>query len=44
ARRRSIAPSFATCRIQKASLGNDAGLMGAAAWAWHQLEAGRTGR
>ncbi|HAR36854.1 MAG TPA: hypothetical protein DCR87_08170 [Acidobacteria bacterium] len=44
ARRRAIAPSFATCRIQKASLGNDAGLMGAAAWAWHQLQAGRTGR
>lgn len=43
ARRRSIAPSFATCRIQKASLGNNAGLMGAAAWARHQLEASRTG-
>jgi glucokinase len=33
ARRRSHRVSFACCRIEKASLGNDAGLIGAAAWA-----------
>lgn len=33
ARRRSHRVSFAGCRIIKASLGNDAGLVGAAAWA-----------
>jgi glucokinase len=33
ARRRSHPVSFACCRIEKASLGNDAGLIGAAAWA-----------
>jgi glucokinase len=33
ARRRSHRVSFAGCRIEKASLGNDAGLVGAAAWA-----------
>jgi glucokinase len=33
ARRRSHRISFAGCRIEKASLGNDAGLAGAAAWA-----------
>jgi len=38
ARRRSNAPAFAGCRIEKASLGNDAGLIGAAAWAG--IEAG----
>jgi glucokinase len=33
ARRRSHRVSFACCRIVKAALGNDAGLIGAAAWA-----------
>jgi glucokinase len=33
ARRRSHRVSFSCCRIRKASLGNDAGLIGAAAWA-----------
>jgi glucokinase len=33
ARRRSHRVSFACCRIEKATLGNDAGLIGAAAWA-----------
>jgi glucokinase len=33
ARRRSHRVSFACCHIEKASLGNDAGLIGAAAWA-----------
>jgi glucokinase len=33
ARRRSHRVSFACCRIEKASLGNRAGLIGAAAWA-----------
>lgn len=33
ARRRSHRVSFACCRIEKAGLGNDAGLIGAAAWA-----------
>jgi len=33
ARRRSHRVSFAGCRIQRAALGNDAGLVGAAAWA-----------
>ena len=32
ARRRSYPASFACCRIERASLGNDAGLIGAAAW------------
>lgn len=41
ARRRSIPPAFATCEIRKARLGNDAGLMGAAAWARHQMEDGK---
>lgn len=40
ARRRAIAPAFATCEIKKASLGNDAGLIGAAAWARHKTESG----
>jgi glucokinase len=33
ARRRSSRVSFACCRIEKAALGNDAGIIGAAAWA-----------
>ena len=33
ARRRSLRVSFAGCRVEKASLGNSAGLIGAAAWA-----------
>lgn len=41
AKKRSIEVSFALCRIEKASLGNDAGLMGAAAWARHQLDQGK---
>jgi len=41
ARRRSNPLSFAGCRIEKAALGNDAGLVGAAAWA--RLGAGRRG-
>lgn len=38
AKRRSISVSFTTCEIKKASLGNKAGLIGAAAWAKHQLK------
>ncbi|MBN2265316.1 MAG: ROK family protein [Candidatus Aminicenantes bacterium] len=41
ARRRSHPIPFAACRIEKAALGNDAGLVGAAAWA--RLGAGRRG-
>jgi len=41
ARRRSHPIPFAGCRIEKAALGNDAGLVGAAAWA--RLKAGRRG-
>ncbi|OGD25475.1 MAG: hypothetical protein A2V57_09870 [Candidatus Aminicenantes bacterium RBG_19FT_COMBO_65_30] len=41
ARRRSHRISFAGCRIEKAALGNDAGLVGAAAWA--RLKAGSRG-
>ena len=41
ARRRSHRISFAGCRIGKAALGNDAGLVGAAAWA--HLKSGRRG-
>jgi glucokinase len=37
ARRRSYQASFDCCSIEKASLGNDAGLMGAASWAKDQL-------
>ena len=37
ARRRSYAASYACCSIEKASLGNDAGLIGAAGWARDQL-------
>ena len=33
ARQRSYRVSFACCRIERATLGNDAGLIGAAAWA-----------
>jgi glucokinase len=40
AKRRSHRVSFACCRIERASLGNDAGLIGAAAWA----RAGARGR
>jgi len=36
ARRRSYKASFDCCSIKKASLGNDAGLMGAASWAKDQ--------
>ncbi|MEW5901780.1 MAG: ROK family protein [Acidobacteriota bacterium] len=35
--RRSYKASFACCKVEKASLGNDAGFMGAAAWARDQL-------
>jgi len=41
ARRWSHPIPFAGCRIEKAALGNDAGLVGAAAWA--RLKAGRRG-
>jgi glucokinase len=41
ARRRAHPIPFAGCRIEKAALGNDAGLVGAAAWA--RLRAGRRG-
>jgi glucokinase len=37
AKRRSYAASYACCSIKKASLGNDAGLIGAASWARDQL-------
>jgi glucokinase len=37
AKRRSYAASYACCSIEKASLGNDAGLIGAASWARDQL-------
>ena len=33
ARRRSYRQSFDACSIERASLGNDAGLIGAASWA-----------
>jgi glucokinase len=38
ARRRSHRVSFGCCRISRASLGNDAGLIGAAAWAGAGLD------
>ncbi len=41
AARRSYAASFACCSIEKASLGNDAGLIGAASWARDRLAGGR---
>ncbi|MGZ5478417.1 MAG: ROK family protein, partial [Candidatus Aminicenantales bacterium] len=41
ARRRAHPIPFAGCRIEKAALGNDAGLVGAAAWA--RLRAGNRG-
>jgi glucokinase len=37
ARKRSYKASFECCAIQKASLGNDAGLIGAASWAQDQV-------
>ncbi len=37
AARRSYAASYACCSIERASLGNDAGLIGSAAWARDQL-------
>jgi glucokinase len=37
AQRRSYKATFACCSIERASLGNDAGFMGAAAWARDQL-------
>jgi glucokinase len=37
AAKRSYAASYACCSIEKASLGNDAGLIGAAGWARDQL-------
>ena len=37
AARRSYAASYACCSIEKASLGNDAGLIGSATWARDQL-------
>ena len=42
ARRRSYPATFACCEIGRASLGNDAGLIGAAAWGRENLGAGRT--
>jgi glucokinase len=41
ARRRSHRVSFACCRIERASLGNNAGLIGAAAWARAGARGGR---
>jgi glucokinase len=38
ARKRSNPVSFACCQIRRASLGNEAGLIGAAAWAKRQLD------
>jgi glucokinase len=43
ARRRSYRASFDCCSIEKASLGNDAGLMGAASWAKDQLSKQKRG-
>lgn len=40
ARKRSYRASFTCCAIEKASLGNDAGLIGSAAWAFLNLAAG----
>ena len=37
ARKRSYPATFACCRIERASLGNDAGLIGAAAWGSENL-------
>ena len=39
ARKRSYRASFACCAIEKASLGNDAGLIGSASWAVRNLAA-----
>jgi glucokinase len=41
ARKRSYKASFGCCAIEKASLGNDAGLIGSAAWAHQNLAADR---
>ncbi len=43
ARRRSYRASFDCCSIEKASLGNDAGLMGAASWAKDRLSRQKSG-
>jgi glucokinase len=40
ARKRSYPATFACCDIERASLGNDAGLIGAAAWGRENLESG----
>jgi glucokinase len=40
ARKRSYPATFACCEIERASLGNDAGLIGAAAWGRENLESG----
>jgi glucokinase len=40
ARKRSYPATFACCDIERASLGNDAGLIGAAAWGRENLSAG----
>jgi glucokinase len=40
ARKRSYPATFACCEIERASLGNDAGLIGAAAWGRENLSAG----
>ena len=42
ARKRSYPATFACCAIERASLGNDAGLIGAAAWGRENLSAGKT--
>ena len=42
ARKRSYPATFACCDIERASLGNDAGLIGAAAWGRENLSAGDT--
>ncbi|MCX6562549.1 MAG: ROK family protein [Candidatus Aminicenantes bacterium] len=42
ARKRSYPATFACCDIERASLGNDAGLIGAAAWGRENLSAGET--
>jgi len=36
--RRSYKASFSCCSIKRASLGNDAGLIGAASWAQEKLK------
>lgn len=44
ARKRSYPATFACCDIGRASLGNDAGLIGAAAWGRENLTAGDTAK